>query len=95
MLGDKIVELRKLNNMTQSDLGNALNISPQAVSKWERNISQPDFDTIKKMSKIFNVSITEFSEDEDLKSETIINDNEEDIIRKINYIKILLKHIRD
>ena len=65
MLGDKIVELRKLNNMTQNDLGRALNISPQAVSKWERNISQPDFDTIKKMSKIFNISITEFSEEEE------------------------------
>ena len=65
MLGDKIVELRKLKNMTQSDLGTLLNISPQAVSKWERNISQPDFDTIKKMSKVFNVSITEFMEDDD------------------------------
>ena len=83
MLGDKIVELRKLNNMTQSDLGNALNISPQAVSKWERNISQPDFDTIKKMSKIFNVSITEFSEDK----ESIVTNKEELIDAKIRCSK--------
>lgn len=72
MLGDKIVKLRKLNNMTQSDLGTRLNISPQAVSKWERNISQPDFDTVKKLSKVFNVSITEFMEDD----EKVVTDNQ-------------------
>ena len=65
MLGDKIAELRKLNNMTQSDLGEALNISPQAVSKWERNLSQPDFDTINKMATLFKVPISKFSENDD------------------------------
>ena len=34
-LGNKIRELRKANSLTQEQLAASLNISPQAVSKWE------------------------------------------------------------
>lgn len=73
--GDKITSLRKSKNMTQAELGNALNISYQAVSKWERNISQPDFETMTKIAKIFKVDLNYFTETED-KIETI-NINEQ------------------
>ena len=39
-LGQVIAELRKQNNMTQAEVADALHISYQAVSKWERGISQ-------------------------------------------------------
>lgn len=48
--GQKITQLRKNANMTQAQLGDALNVSAQAVSKWEHNLAEPDLSTIKKIS---------------------------------------------
>lgn len=60
MYGDKITQLRKAANMTQGQLGELLNVSPQAVSKWEHNLSEPDLATMKKISTIFNISLDDF-----------------------------------
>ncbi len=60
--GNAIRTLRKKNNITQHALAEKLNISGQAVSKWENNSSQPDFDTIVKMTEIFGVTMNEFAE---------------------------------
>lgn len=38
-IGKTIAELRKKNNMTQSEVADHLNVSYQAVSKWEREVS--------------------------------------------------------
>lgn len=58
--GQKIAELRKGKNLTQSDLGAKLNVSAQAVSKWENNLSEPDIDSIRKLCGIFEISVDEF-----------------------------------
>lgn len=39
--GEIINALRKLNNLTQAELGGTLNVTSQAVSKWERDESEP------------------------------------------------------
>ena len=39
-LGNKIRELRRASNLTQEQLAASLNISAQAVSKWEMGVSQ-------------------------------------------------------
>lgn len=67
--GEKIAKLRKQHNMTQAELGEQLCVTYQAVSKWERNESQPDFATISKIAKLFEVPITYF---EDGADETVI-----------------------
>ena len=59
-IGLKILALRKTNGTTQAELGQHLNVSYQAVSKWERGESLPDFDTLSKIAKFFNVPITYF-----------------------------------
>lgn len=56
--GEKITALRKSRNMTQADLGNAMNVTYQAVSKRERRESEPDFDTMSKTAKFFDVPIS-------------------------------------
>ena len=58
--GQKIAEFRKSANLTQAELGAKLNITAQAVSKWENSLSEPDIDSIRKMCEIFNVSVDEF-----------------------------------
>lgn len=54
-----IRELRKQNNLTQLDLANSLNVTYQAVSKWERGICVPDIMTLKKMCEIYSVNLNE------------------------------------
>lgn len=39
-LSEKIVKLRKNNNMTQEQLAEQMNVSRQSVSKWESGVSQ-------------------------------------------------------
>ena len=58
--GKAITALRKKNGMTQAELGNALNVTYQAVSKWENDLSQPSIDVIADICKIFNISIDDF-----------------------------------
>lgn len=58
--GDKIKQLRKEHYLTQAELGEKLFVTPQAVSKWEKGLSEPDLNSIKKMCELFNVSMDEF-----------------------------------
>ena len=58
--GSKIAELRKAKNLTQAGLGTKLNITAQAVSKWENGLSEPDIESVRKMCEIFEVSVDEF-----------------------------------
>lgn len=59
-IGAKLVALRKAKGVTQADLGTYLNISYQAVSKWERDESCPDFNTLSRIAQFFNVPIAYF-----------------------------------
>lgn len=56
-LGEKISELRKRQNLTQQELADKLHVSNKVISNWERGISEPDIDSIKELSSIFNVSV--------------------------------------
>ena len=49
-LGNKLAALRKNSNMTQEALGKRLDISAQAMSKLENDLSEPDMATLKKTS---------------------------------------------
>ncbi|OJG88602.1 hypothetical protein RV15_GL001787 [Enterococcus silesiacus] len=55
-IGNRLKELRESKKMTQKDLARILNVTPQAISKWERNKSYPDLDTLVKLSIYFQVS---------------------------------------
>ncbi len=58
-LGNKIRELRRAGSLTQEQLAAALNISPQAVSKWEMGASYPDMTMIPIIASFFKVSLDE------------------------------------
>lgn len=60
--GQIISKLRKQANLTQKQLGEKLNVSYQAISKWENNLSEPDLETIEKICDIFNITISSFFE---------------------------------
>ena len=58
-IGETIANLRKQKGMTQSELAEKMNVTDKAVSKWERDLSCPDINTISKLADILDVSVDE------------------------------------
>ncbi|MBO5312769.1 MAG: helix-turn-helix transcriptional regulator [Clostridia bacterium] len=56
-VAQNIYYLRTANNMTQSELGQKLNYSDKAISKWERGDGLPDVLVLCKLGEIFGVSV--------------------------------------
>ena len=55
-ISEKISSLRKAHGLTQEALGEAVGVSPQAVSKWEKGDSLPDISVIPDLCRIFGIS---------------------------------------
>ena len=64
ILADKIIQLRKKNGWSQEELAEQMNVSRQAVCKWEGAQSIPDINKLIQLSKLFNVSIDYLLKDE-------------------------------
>ena len=62
--GRKISHLRKSKGMTQEELGKVLNVTYQAVSKWERDESLPDIEMMSRIAKFFDVPVGYFLDEE-------------------------------
>ena len=67
-LPDKIIKLRKENGWSQEDFAEKLNVSRQAVSRWENGTALPDAQNILQISKLFNVT-TDYLLNEDYESD--------------------------
>ena len=90
-LGEKIKELRKNKGLSQEDLANKLNVSRQAVSKYEKDINEPNIDTIKRISKYFNVDLEYL-----LNDDSSLNNKDEsknNISNNVNNKNIVLYYI--
>lgn len=58
-LGEKILELRKKNNLSQEELAEKVNVTRQTISKWELGETCPDIKQAKELSRVFKVSLDE------------------------------------
>ena len=76
-IGEMISSLRKEKRMTQNDLAEKMNVTDKAVSKWERNLSCPDVNSIPKLADILGTTVEELlnaqSKKENNKIDEIIN----------------------
>lgn len=80
---DKLQKIRKENNITQEGLADRLNVSRQAVSKWESGMAYPDTEKLIQISKIFNVRI------DDLINDSVdMNKNKDSISKKLSFMEI-------
>lgn len=90
---DKLFSLRKRQGMTQAELSEAINVSRQAISKWEMGTAVPDVSNMLALSKVFHVSVDYLVNDE------MENESDAPVVRataavfKINYQYILLRVI--
>ena len=58
-LGKRIAELRKQKDLRQDDIAQLLDVSPQAVSKWENDQTCPDIGLLPKLAQILGVTTDE------------------------------------
>ena len=56
-ISEKIIMIRKENNLTQEEMAKKLFVTRQAISKWERGISYPSIDVLRLINKEFKISI--------------------------------------
>ena len=65
-LGKKLSNYRKIAGLTQQQLAEHLNISAQAISKWENDLSEPDLATLKALAKLYNTSVDSLLDTDEL-----------------------------
>ena len=56
ILADKIIRLRRKNGWSQEELAEKMNVSRQAVSKWESGASDPSTSNLLALAKLYGVS---------------------------------------
>ena len=56
-IGERIISLRNERNISQGQIAKALNVSRQAVSKWENDLSSPDTLNLIKLADLLNTDV--------------------------------------
>ncbi len=77
-LGEKLKIYRERKNLTQKDVAEYLELEPAAISKYESGSREPNIESLKRLSEIFEVSLDE-----------LLKDEEKLDISKLNILKIL------
>ena len=62
-IGTNIKGIREDKKLTQEQVADALDVSFQAVSSWERDEYKPDLDNLIKLAELFDVSISAIAEE--------------------------------
>lgn len=63
--GEKIQRLGNEQNLSQKELAEKLEVSRQAIAKWETNRGIPDIENLKRIAQLFNVSIDYLVDEEE------------------------------
>ena len=56
-IGERIMALRKEKSISQTELAKRLNVSRQAVSKWEQGVSSPDTERLIQLAEILGTEV--------------------------------------
>ena len=87
ILAEKIAQLRRQKGWSQEELANHLQVSRQAVSKWEGGASIPDLDKILKLSALFEVSTDYLLKDEleapEVRAQSVVEETVREPLRTV------------
>ena len=94
-------QLRENKQMTQAELSKILKISPSAVGMWEQGRRLPDYDNLKRISKIFKVS-TDYLLDNDSEKNDVFSIEETNLVKDYrwltpddkNFVQMMIKKLR-
>lgn len=87
-IGERLQKLRKKMGLTQEDIAEKVNVSAQAVSKWENDISVPDITILPELADLFHISLDELLGREIPKTEILSLERRKDIHNMI--LKIIM-----
>ena len=80
-LGTMISSLRKDKGMTQLELAEIMGVTDKAVSKWERDLSCPDINSIPKLAEILEISVDDLMQGKTETKEQDTKEKKENISR--------------
>jgi transcriptional regulator with XRE-family HTH domain len=63
-LGEKLKEIRKRFGLSQESLADIMNVSRQAITKWESDNGLPDISNLQELSKVFGITVDYLLNDE-------------------------------
>ena len=78
MLGDKIKSYSESKKMTQNEVADIIGVSSATISKYEKGTLEPNIESLKKLSELFEISVDD-----------LINEEEKIDVSKINVLDIL------
>ena len=84
ILADKIIRLRKKNGWSQEELADKMNVSRQAVSKWESAQTIPDLEKILQLGTLFGVTTDYLLKDEIEEEEFSDDESSDTTVKKIS-----------
>ena len=79
-VGKFIAKLRKEQNMTQEQLGDALGVTNKTVSRWESGNYMPGIEALQQLSQLFSVSINELLAGEYISNEDFRSQADQNLI---------------
>ena len=82
ILADKIIRLRKKNGWSQEELADKMNVSRQAVSKWESTQTLPDLEKILHLGVLFGVT-TDYLLKDEIEEEEFTDNTSDHTVRRI------------
>ena len=90
---DKVLALRKKSGLTQEELAEKLEVSRQAISRWEMGLAMPDASNLLQLSKLFKVTIDylindEYSSDDDI---PIVKNKEASLNKEMKKVSAMIK----
>ena len=83
--GEKLQDLRKKAGMSQDTLAERLEVSRQAVSKWERDEAMPETDKLLRIARLFSVTTDYLLENEVPSSQTHSHGSPNRVLRKLEH----------
>ncbi len=86
-LGKRIASLRKENGMTQMELAEKMGVTDKAVSKWERDLSIPDINSISTLADTLGVSVDSLIQ---IKQDEVTEEHTQDSILDIIFKAVAL-----
>lgn len=86
-------KLRENNGMSQKKLAEELGLSQSTIGMWESGKNRPEYSNLLKLAEIFNVSVSELTENESFEIEKDPHNNSNEIVDKNNLEKIIQDYV--
>ena len=89
-VGKFISKLRKDKDMTQQELADKLSVTDRAISNWETGRRMPDISFFKPLCEIFNISVSELINGEEIPKENFVYSSNDIVINTLNICLLII-----